>query len=95
MWDPLVNDFPDTLHGLRCMLAVKFVQELLVTYPRDSNGRILLEELISVLRCKRYVKAQFRYGVFYSKTQCTSKAQLRQPICNTDVSSSNSEHQSS
>ncbi|AAQ16290.1 pre-coat protein [Dolichos yellow mosaic virus] len=95
MWDPLVNDFPDTLHGLRCMLAVKFVQELLETYPRDSNGHILLEELIQVLRCKRYAKAQFRYGVFYSKTQRTSKAQLRHSICNTDVSSSNSEHQSS
>nr|AFS32145.1 pre-coat protein [Dolichos yellow mosaic virus]QPN02344.1 movement protein [Dolichos yellow mosaic virus] len=95
MWDPLVNDFPDTLHGLRCMLAVKFVQELLETYPRDSNGRILLEELIQVLRCKSYAKAQFRYGVFFSKAHNTSKGNLRRSVRNTDDSSSNSEQQSS
>ncbi|CAJ90735.1 V2 protein [Sida yellow vein Madurai virus] len=28
MWDPLENEFPETVHGFRYMLAVKYMQEI-------------------------------------------------------------------
>uniref|UniRef100_Q68V39 Protein V2 n=1 Tax=Sida yellow mosaic China virus - [Hainan 8] TaxID=290090 RepID=Q68V39_9GEMI len=79
MWDPLLNEFPETVHGLRCMLAVKYCQLLEQTYAPDTVGYNLLRDLISVIRSRDYVEATRRYSHFNSRIQGTPTAELRQP----------------
>nr|UMM62432.1 AV2 protein [Squash leaf curl China virus] len=81
MWDPLMHEFPESVHGLRCMLAVKYLQELEKTYSPDTVGYDLVRDLILVLRAKNYVEATSRYYHFNSRVEGTPTSQLRQPIC--------------
>ncbi|BAA33157.1 1R2a [Mungbean yellow mosaic virus] len=60
MWDPLVNDFPKSLHGFRCMLAIKYLQYIQANYPSNSLGYVYLTELIQVLRIRKHAKAELR-----------------------------------
>nr|QIH55902.1 V2 protein [Malvastrum yellow vein Baoshan virus] len=55
MWDPLVNEFPETVHGFRCMLSIKYLQLLSEGYSPDTVGYDLIRELISILRSRNYV----------------------------------------
>nr|CCP47006.1 V2 protein [Pepper leaf curl Bangladesh virus] len=80
MWDPLVNEFPETVHGFRCMLAVKYLQLLENTYSPDTLGYDLIRDLISVIRAKNYVQATSRYNHFHARLEGTPPSQLRQPI---------------
>nr|UQT67971.1 precoat protein [Sida yellow vein Madurai virus]UZN46553.1 precoat protein [Sida yellow vein Madurai virus] len=78
MWDPLENEFPETVHGFRSMLAVKYMQEIAKSYEPSTLGFEYVRDLISVLRCKDYVQASCKYGVFLSNFFRASKAELRQ-----------------
>ncbi|AKP16770.1 precoat protein [Chilli leaf curl Ahmedabad virus] len=80
MWDPLVNEFPETVHGFRCMLAIKYLQLVENTYSPDSLGYDLIRELISVIRAKNYVQASSRYDHFRARLEVSSTADLNQPI---------------
>ncbi|CAQ63435.1 coat protein [Okra leaf curl virus] len=62
MWDPLVNEFPESVHGFRCMLAIKYLQALEDTYEPNTLGSDLIRDLISVIRAKNYVEATRRYN---------------------------------
>nr|AVR43683.1 AV2 [East African cassava mosaic Malawi virus]AVR43700.1 AV2 [East African cassava mosaic Cameroon virus] len=62
MWDPLLNDFPETVHGFRAMLAVKYLLHLEQEYDRGTVGAEYIRDLIGVLRCKSYVEATRRYN---------------------------------
>nr|QIH56038.1 V2 protein [Malvastrum yellow vein Yunnan virus] len=57
MWDPLLNEFPETVHGFRCMLSIKYLQLLSEGYSPDTVGFDLIRELISILRSSNYVEA--------------------------------------
>ncbi|QBO66572.1 pre-coat [Papaya yellow leaf curl virus] len=81
MWDPLVNEFPETVHGLRCMLAVKYLQLVEKTYSPDTLLHDLIRDLISVIRARNYVEATSRYNQFHARFEGTPPSQLRQPIC--------------
>ncbi|BAC55588.1 V2 [Tomato leaf curl Java virus] len=85
MWDPLVNEFPETVHGLRCMLAVKYLQLVEATYSPDTIGYDLVRDLISVIRARNYVEASRRYSHFHSRLEGTSSSELRhtrdEPCC--------------
>nr|BDQ69143.1 movement protein [West African Asystasia virus 2]BDQ69149.1 movement protein [West African Asystasia virus 2] len=81
MWDPLVNEFPDTVHGFRCMLACKYLQALEKEYEPNTLGHDLIRDLISVLRAKKYVEATRRYFDFLTRLKGTSSSELRQPLC--------------
>ncbi|AAD01547.1 precoat protein [Hollyhock leaf crumple virus-[Cairo]] len=79
MWDPLVNDFPATVHGFRCMLAIKYIQAVRSEYDPGSLGFDLLSDLIGVLRAGNYVEATGRYHNFHSRLEGTTSSELRQP----------------
>ncbi|CAD62697.1 V2 protein [Honeysuckle yellow vein virus-[UK1]] len=81
MWDPLVNDFPETVHGFRCMLAVKYLLLVESTYAPDTVGYDLVRDLIGVVRAKNYVEASCRYRNFHTRLQGTAPSELRQPVC--------------
>ncbi|BAD11107.1 V2 [Tomato leaf curl Java virus-[Ageratum]] len=85
MWDPLVNEFPETVHGLRCMLSVKYLQLVEATYSPDTIGYDLVRDLISVIRARNYVEASRRYSHFHSRLEGTSPSELRhtrdEPCC--------------
>ncbi|ACA96938.1 AV2 [Gossypium darwinii symptomless virus] len=80
MWDPLVNEFPDTVHGFRCMLSVKYLQLLSQDYSPDTLGYELIRDLICILRSRNYVEASCRYRHFYARVESTPASELRQPI---------------
>nr|AAU29484.1 AV2 [Indian cassava mosaic virus] len=80
MWDPLLNEFPESVHGFRCMLAVKYLQLVECTYSPDTLGYDLIRDLISVIRAKNYVEATSRYHNFNSRLEGSSPSELRQPI---------------
>ncbi|ADD10369.1 precoat protein [Jatropha leaf curl virus] len=80
MWDPLINEFPETLHGFRCMLAVKYIQALLSSYAPDTVGYEYLRDLISVLRCRDYAKASVRYGRIVAAKNNTPETELRESL---------------
>ncbi|ABI35963.1 pre-coat protein [Okra yellow crinkle virus] len=80
MWDPLVNEFPESVHGFRCMLAIKYLQALEDTYEPNTLGSDLIRDLISVIRAKNYVEATRRYNYFHARLEGSSKAELRQPL---------------
>ncbi|ALB26323.1 pre-coat protein [Eclipta yellow vein virus] len=80
MWDPLLNEFPETVHGFRCMLAVKYLQQLSEEYSPDTVGYDLIRDLICILRSRNYVEASCRYRHFYARVESTPASELRQPI---------------
>nr|ACN51278.1 AV2 [Bhendi yellow vein mosaic virus] len=80
MWDPLLNEFPDTVHGFRCMLSVKYLQFLSQDYSPDTLGYELIRDLICILRSRNYVEASCRYRHFYARVESTPAFELRQPI---------------
>nr|BDQ69142.1 movement protein [East African cassava mosaic Cameroon virus] len=46
MWNPLVNDFPETVHGFRSMLAVKYLLHLEQEYEsRYCRGLKYIRDL--------------------------------------------------
>nr|UDD75320.1 pre-coat protein [Mungbean yellow mosaic virus]UTQ10594.1 precoat protein [Mungbean yellow mosaic India virus] len=79
MWDPLVNDFPKSLHGFRCMLAIKYLQYIQENYPSNSLGYLYLTELIQVLRIRKHAKAELRYRLLYPDVECAEETDLRHP----------------
>nr|WAJ60006.1 precoat protein [Horsegram yellow mosaic virus] len=79
MWDPLLNDFPKTVHGFRCMLAIKYLQQLQENYSTNSVGFLYITELIQVLRIRKHAKAELRYRLLYPGIQCSSETDLRHP----------------
>ncbi|ATO88008.1 AV2 [Coccinia mosaic Virudhunagar virus] len=81
MWDPLLHAFPDTVHGLRCMLAVKYLQEVEKTYSPDTVGYELVRDLILVVRAKNYVEATSRYHHFNARLEGTPTSEFRQALC--------------
>nr|AFB83466.1 pre coat protein [Cotton leaf curl Burewala virus]AFB83472.1 pre coat protein [Cotton leaf curl Burewala virus] len=81
MWDPLLNEFPDTVHGFRCMLAVKYLQLVEKTYSPDTLGYDLIRDLILVKRARNYVEATSIYIHFHARFEGTPPSQLLQPIC--------------
>nr|WJJ41896.1 precoat protein [Chilli leaf curl virus] len=81
MWDPLLYEFPETVHGFRCMLPVKYMQLLQNTYSPDTLGYDLFRDLFSVIRAKNYVQATSRYNHFHARLEGTPPSQLRQPLC--------------
>ncbi|CAJ57817.1 AV2 protein [Vernonia yellow vein virus] len=83
MWDPLLHEFPETVHGLRCMLAVKYLSAVADTYSPDTLGFDLLRDLICVVRARNYVEATSRYSDFNSRIQSTSSSEFRQPLFST------------
>nr|AJW80814.1 AV2 [Tomato leaf curl New Delhi virus] len=80
MWDSLLNEFPDTVHGFRCMLSVKYLQLLSQDYSPDTLGYELLRDLICILRSRNYVEASCRYRHFIAPCEGTPTSQLRQPL---------------
>nr|CAZ64208.1 AV2 protein [Alternanthera yellow vein virus] len=78
MWDPLLNPFPKTVHGFRCMLAVKYLQAVEETYAPDTLGFDLIRDLILVIRASNYVEACSRYDHFIQRIEGTSTSELRQ-----------------
>ncbi|AGZ95246.1 V2 [Blechum yellow vein virus] len=80
MWDPLLNEFPETMYGFRCMLAVKYLQLVESTYSPDTLGYDLIRDLISVLRARNYVEATSRYCHFHTRLEGTTPSQLREPL---------------
>ncbi|CAI45387.1 AV2 protein [Senecio yellow mosaic virus] len=80
MWDPLLNEFPETVHGFRCMLAIKYLQLCESTYAPDTIGFDLIRDLILVIRARDYVEATRRYNHFHSRIQSTPSSEFRQPI---------------
>nr|QBY34637.1 pre-coat [Chilli leaf curl virus] len=80
MWDPLVNESPETVHGFRCMLAVKYLRLVENTYSPDTLGYDLIRDLISVIRARNYVEATSRYNHFHARLEGTPSSELRQPI---------------
>nr|AEF38347.1 pre-coat protein [Jatropha mosaic India virus] len=80
MWDPLLNEFPDSVHGFRCMLALKYLQLVESTYSPDTLGYDLIRDLILVIRARSYAEATRRYHHFNSRLEGTSPSDLRQPV---------------
>ncbi|AAL00891.1 pre-coat protein AV2 [Mungbean yellow mosaic India virus-[Soybean]] len=79
MWDPLLNDFPKSVHGFRCMLAIKYLQQIQENYPSNSLGYSYLTGLIKVLRIRNHAKADLRYCLLYPDIECTEEIELRYP----------------
>ncbi|AAP23240.1 pre-coat protein [Mungbean yellow mosaic India virus - [Akola]] len=79
MWDPLLNDFPKSVHGFRCMLAIKYLQQVQESYPSNSLGFSYLTGLIQVLRIRNHAKADLRYCLLYPDIECTEEIELRYP----------------
>nr|WOL23760.1 V2 [Tomato yellow leaf curl virus] len=80
MWDPLLNEFPESVHGFRCMLAIKYLQSVEETYEPNTLGHDLIRDLISVVRARDYDEAARRYNHFHARLEGSPKAELRQPI---------------
>nr|AVG22709.1 precoat protein [Tomato leaf curl New Delhi virus] len=80
MWDPLLHEFPESVHGLRCMLAVKYLQEIEKSYSPDTIGYDLVRDLILVLRAKNYGEATSRNQFLNARIGSTRSSQLRQPL---------------
>nr|AGH27791.1 AV2 protein [Tomato yellow leaf curl virus] len=80
MWDPLLNEFPQSVRGFRCMLAIKYLQSVEETYERNTLGHDLIRDLISVVRARDYVEATRRYNHIHARLEGSPKAELRQPI---------------
>ncbi|AIQ82284.1 pre-coat protein [Synedrella leaf curl virus-[Portblair:Andaman]] len=81
MWDPLMNEFPETVHGFRCMLAFKYLPLVEKTYSPDSLRHDLCRDLISVIRARNYVESTSGYNHFHARFEGTPPSQLLQPIC--------------
>nr|AGH27821.1 AV2 protein [Tomato yellow leaf curl virus] len=80
MWDPLLNEFPESVHGFRCMLAIIHLQSVEETYEPNTLGHDLIMDLISVVRARDYVEATRRYNHFHARLEGSPKAELPQPI---------------
>nr|AGH27797.1 AV2 protein [Tomato yellow leaf curl virus] len=80
MWDPLLYEFPESVHGFRCMLATKYLQSVEETYEPNTLGDDLIRDLISVVSARDYVEATRRYNHFHARLEVSPKAELRQPI---------------
>nr|AIL92574.1 pre-coat protein [Clerodendron yellow mosaic virus] len=81
MWDPIVNDLPETVHGFRSMLAIKYLQAVENTYSPDTLGYDLVRDLISVLRARNYVEATRRYHNFHARFLVRDRRPIEKPIC--------------
>nr|AGR84112.1 AV2 [East African cassava mosaic Malawi virus] len=79
MWDPLLTEFPESVHGFRCMLAIKYLQALEETYEPNTLGHDLVRDLICVIRARDYVEATRRYNHFHSRLE-VRRSCLRQPV---------------
>ncbi|WAB58486.1 AV2 protein [Cajanus scarabaeoides yellow mosaic virus] len=76
----MVNDFPESVHGLRCRLANKYLQAVQQDYPPESRGYLLLRKFLQVLRLRDHAKAELRYSLLKSDVIRASKIELRQPM---------------
>nr|AFU75276.1 V2 [Tomato yellow leaf curl virus] len=80
MWDPLLKEYDESVHGFRCMLDIKYLQSVEETYERNTLGHDLIRDLISVVRARDYVEATRRYNHFHARLEGSPKDELRQPI---------------
>nr|AAX39364.1 AV2 [East African cassava mosaic virus] len=80
MWDPLLNDFPETVHGFRSMLAVKYLLHLEQEYDRGTVGAEYIRDLIVFYGVRDYVEATRRYNNLNTRIQGAEEAELRQSI---------------
>ncbi|ALJ03315.1 pre-coat protein [Vinca leaf curl virus] len=81
MWDPLLNEFPETVQGFWSMLAVIYLQLVENTYSGDTLGYDLISHLIAVIRARNYVEATSRYNQNHARIDGTLPSLLRQLIC--------------
>ncbi|QKQ15089.1 AV2 [Calystegia hederacea geminiviridae] len=61
LWDPLTHPFPQTLHGFRCMLSLKYMSLIRDKYEPGTLGHELAVLLIRSLRSKNYVRSNSSY----------------------------------
>ncbi|ADO40703.1 precoat protein [Bhendi yellow vein India virus [India:Thadagan:OY156:2006]] len=80
MWDPLLNEFPDVLHALRCRLSAKYSLLLSQEYAPDTHGYDLIRDLICIVRSRNYVEASCRSRHLYARVESRQAYQIRQPI---------------
>nr|QGX13950.1 movement protein [Tomato yellow leaf curl Kanchanaburi virus]QGX13962.1 movement protein [Tomato yellow leaf curl Kanchanaburi virus] len=80
MWDPLLHPFPESLHGFRCMLAIKYLQSLQSKYSPDTLGSEFLKDFICILRSRNYAEAFNRYSDVVANVYNTPEAKLRESV---------------
>ncbi len=80
MWDPLVHEFPKTVHGFRCMLANKYLLAVESKYAPDTLGYELIRDCIGVVRSRNYEQATSRYRDIYTRLQGATEAELQQSV---------------
>nr|QCT23846.1 AV2 [Sweet potato leaf curl Hubei virus] len=87
LWDPLNHPFPQTLHGFRCMLSLKYMSLIRDKYEPGTLGHELAVLLIQALRGKNYVRSNSRYEevcALLEETTGSSAAKLHdryRPVC--------------
>ncbi|KAK8675555.1 hypothetical protein V6N13_033621 [Hibiscus sabdariffa] len=75
MFDPLENELPTTVYGVRSMLAVKYISEIQKKYPLKSLGWSFCVELKRIIRCSDYVKVTRRLEDFVRDKESPCKVQ--------------------
>nr|WOL23766.1 V2 [Tomato yellow leaf curl virus] len=80
MWDPLLNEFPESVHGFRCMLDIKYFQSAKETYEHHTSRHYLSGYFISVVRARDYVEAARRYTLLHPRLEGSPKAIRRPPM---------------
>nr|UFP63072.1 AV2 [East African cassava mosaic virus] len=80
MWDPLVNDFPETVRGFSATRGVKNLLHLEQEYDRGTVGAEYMSELVGVIRCKNYDETTRIYNNLNTRIRGAEEAELPQPI---------------
>nr|AGK24650.1 V2 [Soybean chlorotic blotch virus] len=81
MWNPLVEPLPCTPHGLRCVLALKFLKLFEETHELSATEISQLSLLKSVIHARKYHEAKRRYRNFYTFVEGSEEVELRQSTC--------------
>nr|WNB50950.1 pre-coat protein [Mungbean yellow mosaic India virus] len=79
MWVPLLNDFPFSVHGFRCLLAIKYLQRFQEIFPSYSLGFLYLTGLIQELRFRNHAKGDLQSGLLYPDFKCTEEMEFQYP----------------
>nr|QHG11689.1 pre-coat protein [Squash leaf curl China virus] len=80
MWDPLLDEFPESGHGLRWMVTGKYLPEKEKNYSPEPVGYDLVRNLVLVLRAKNYGEATSRYHHFTARIEGPPTSPLRQAL---------------
>ncbi|ADC33777.1 pre-coat protein [Tomato leaf curl Patna virus [Tobacco]] len=81
MRDAPLNEFLETVHGVRCRLAIKYLQLVENKYSPPAFGYDVISDLILVIRARDYDEESSRYCHYHPRFQDSSPSELRQPIC--------------